>query len=127
MTIVQLNEDNFNATVEASPFIVIDFWAEWCGPCKQFAPVFDAAAAKHPDIVFAKIDTDAEQGLDNAFNIRSIPTLMIIREKIMVVRESGALSVLALEKVIEHARILDLDDIRTELAAPEGDEDAVDW
>lgn len=127
MTPLVLNEDNFNQTVEASPFIIIDFWTDWCGPCRQFAPVFEAAAAKHSDIVFAKIDADAERGLTNSFNVSSIPTLVIIREKIMVVRETGSLSSAELEKLIEHARILDLDDIRTEIAAHEGDEDAIDW
>jgi thioredoxin len=127
MTLLVLNEDNFNQTIEASPFIIIDFWADWCAPCKQFAPVFEAAAAKHGNIVFAKIDTDAERGLTNAFNISSIPTLIIIREKIMVVRETGSLPSAELEKLIEHARILDLEDIRTEIAAHEGDEDAIDW
>lgn len=127
MTPLVLTEDNFNQTIEASPFIIIDFWADWCAPCKQFAPVFEAAAAKHGNIVFAKIDTDAERGLTNAFNISSIPTLIIIREKIMVVRETGSLPSAELEKLIEHARILDLEDIRTEIAAHEGDEDAIDW
>lgn len=126
MATLTLTEANFNQIVEDTPILVLDFWATWCGPCKGFAPVFEAAAAKHTDIVFGKIDTDAEAGLAKAFNIRSVPTLMIIREKIMVIRESGALPANSLEKVIEHARLLDMDDLRNELAAMEGDADAID-
>lgn len=126
MATLTITEANFNEVVETHPIVVLDFWATWCGPCKGFAPVFEAAAAKHTDIVFGKIDTDAEAGLASAFNIRSVPTLMIIREKIMVIRESGALPSASLEKVIEHARLLDMDDLRNELAAMEGDADAID-
>lgn len=126
MATLTITEANFNQTVEDSPLLVLDFWATWCGPCKGFAPVFEAAAAKHTDIVFGKIDTDAEPNLSKAFNIRSVPTLMIIRDQIMVIRESGALQANALEKVIEHVRLLDMDDLRNELAAMEGDADAID-
>jgi thioredoxin len=126
MTVLTLTEDNFNEIVERHPILVLDFWATWCGPCRSFSPVFEAAAARHPDLAFGKIDTDAEQGLSKAFNIRSVPSLMIIREKILVVRESGALPMASLEKVIEHARLLDMDDLRAELAAMEGDIDAID-
>jgi thioredoxin len=126
MHTLTITEANFNDIVEAHSIVVIDFWATWCGPCKQFAPVFEAAAAKHTDIVFAKIDTDAEQSLSSAFNIRSVPTLMVIREKIMVIRESGALPAASLEKVIQHVRLLDMDELRNELAAMEGDVDAID-
>jgi thioredoxin len=126
MTVLTITEDNFNEIVDSHPILVLDFWATWCGPCRSFGPVFEAAAARHPDLVFGKIDTDAEQGLSKAFNIRSVPSLMIIREKILVVRESGALPMASLEKVIEHARLLDMDDLRAELAAMEGDMDAID-
>lgn len=126
MTTLTITEDNFNQILEDHPIVVLDFWATWCGPCKSFAPVFEAAAAKHTDIVFGKIDTDEEQSLAKAFNIRSVPTLMVIREKIMVIRESGALPANSLEKAIEHVRLIDMDDLRNEIAAMEGDADAID-
>jgi thioredoxin-like negative regulator of GroEL len=127
MNLIDLTEDNFNAALEANPFVVIGFWAGRWGLCRQFAPVFSAAAARHPAILFARIDSNAEPDLALAFQIRSIPTLVIIREKIMLVCESGMQSPQTLERLIEYARILDMDDIRTEIAAHEGDEDAIDW
>lgn len=125
MPILTITEENFNQAVEDHPILVLDFWATWCGPCKSFAPVIEAAAAKHQDITFGKIDTDAEQGLANAFSIRTVPTLMVIREKVMVVRESGALPASSLEKVIEHARLLNMHDVHNELAALEGNANAI--
>lgn len=127
MNLLPLHEDNFNQMVDANPFIIIFFQTDWCQPCNHFAHLFKAAAAKHADIRFATIDADAERGLAKSFGVTVIPTLIIIREKIMLVRETGSLSSAALEKLIEHARILDLEDIRTEIAAHEGDEDAIDW
>jgi thioredoxin 1/thioredoxin 2 len=126
MALVTVTDDNFQQLLESHPIIVLDFWAPWCGPCRGFAPVFEAAAARHPELLFGKIDTDEEQHLAKAFNIRTVPTLIIIREKIMVVRESGALPSASLAKVIEHACLLDMDDLRNEIAAMEGDMDAID-
>jgi thioredoxin len=126
MSTLTITDDNFNEVVEAHPILVLDFWATWCGPCKRFAPVFEAAAARHTDITFGKIDTDAQQALASSFDIRSVPTLMVIRDKIMVIRESGALPAASLEKVISHVRLLDMDDVRNEIAAMEGDADAID-
>jgi thioredoxin len=126
MSILTITEENFDQAVENHPILVLDFWATWCGPCRSFAPVFEAAAAKHQDTAFGKIDTDAEQGLANAFGIRTVPTLMVIRENVMVVRESGALPASSLEKVIEHVRLLNMDDVHNELAALEGEADAID-
>jgi thioredoxin 1 len=96
--------------------VVVDFWADWCGPCKRFAPVFEASSEQHPDIVFAKVDTEAEQGLSAAANIRSIPTLMAFRQGIMVFNQAGALPADALEQLIAGVRSLDMDKVREQLA-----------
>lgn len=117
MAIVEVTDSTFDQVIEENPIVILDFWATWCGPCRSFAPVFEAAAEKHPDIVFGKIDTDAQQQLSSGFDIRSVPTLMVLRDKIMVVRESGALPASSLEKVIEHVRGLDMDAVRAEIAA----------
>jgi thioredoxin len=116
-TVVELDAQRFGTTIAGHPFAVLDFWAPWCAPCRAFAPVFAAAAARHPDILFAKVNTEDEQQVAAHFNIRSIPTLMIFRDDIIVYAEAGALPAAALEQVLAGARALDMDAVRREVDA----------
>ncbi|MEU6825487.1 thioredoxin [Streptomyces atriruber] len=113
---VELTKENFDQTVTDNGFVLIDFWAEWCGPCKQFAPVYEKAAEANPDLVFAKVDTEAQPELAQAFNIQSIPTLMIVRDQVAVFSQPGALPEAALTDVIGQARNLDMDEVRRQVA-----------
>ncbi|MFD1662980.1 thioredoxin [Streptomyces caeni] len=113
---VELTKDNFDQTVTDNDFVLIDFWASWCGPCRQFAPVYEKAAKENPDLVFGKVDTEAQPELAAAFGIRSIPTLMIVRERVAVFAQPGALPQAALEDVIGQARKLDMDEVRKAVA-----------
>ena len=119
--VVELTKENFAQSIDGHPFAVVDFWAPWCGPCRAFAPVFAAAAGGHPDLLFAKVDTEEQPELAAHFHIRSIPTLMIIRDNIIVFAQPGALSAGALDEVLAAADTLDMDAVRREASAQEND------
>jgi thioredoxin len=115
MATIELTKDNFEQVVKDNDMVLVDFWAPWCGPCKGFAPVFEAASEKHPDIAFGKVNSDDEQELAASFNIRSIPTLMFFREKVILFSQAGALPGSALEQIIAQGRELDMAAVHKEI------------
>jgi len=126
MAVVELTKDNFEQVVTSNPTVIVDYWAPWCGPCRGFAPVFERVAEANPDVVFAKVNTDDEQEIASHFQIRSIPTLMVFREQIIVFSQPGALPQNALEQVVAKAKTLDMDEVRKQIAKeqPEGQQGA---
>lgn len=112
----ELTSANFENTIEKNAIVFIDWWAAWCGPCRAFAPVYERIAAQHPDVVWGKIDTDAEQELSHAFGIRSIPTLMVFRDGVLIFEQPGMMSAMALDGLVEKVRALDMAEVKRRVA-----------
>jgi len=117
MATVELTEANFDEVTSGEGITLVDFWASWCPPCRQFGPVFERVSAKHEDLVFGKVDTEAQQALAAAFQISSIPTLMVIKDKVVLFAEAGALPEAALEELVNQARAVDMAEVRARIAA----------
>lgn len=119
MASIEVSEKNFAETVQREGIVLLDFWASWCGPCRTFAPTFEAAAEKHTDITFGKVNTEVEQALAAAFQIRAIPTLMVLRDGVVLAQQAGALPASALESLISQVRALDMDEVHRQIKAEE--------
>ena len=115
MATVEITADNFKETIEKGGIVLLDFWAEWCGPCRRFGPVFEEASTRHTDVVFGKIDTESQQELAGAAGIQAIPTLMLFRDGVLLFRESGALPPAALEELVAQAKKLDMEKVKQEI------------
>jgi len=122
MATLELTAENFNETIENNDIVIVDFWAPWCGPCKSFAPTFEAASESHPDVVFAKVNTEDETELAQGCSIRSIPTLMLFRQKILLFNEAGALAPAQLEDMLAKVKELDMDQVRASMAEAEAEQ-----
>ena len=123
MATIEVTAENFNDVINNNEFVIVDFWAPWCGPCKGFAPVYEELSEKYPDLVFAKINTEEEQQLAGEFQIRSIPTLMIFREQIILFSQPGALQGSQLEQVIEQAQGLDMEEVKKDIEKQQAEEE----
>lgn len=124
MATVEITKDNIGPSIEKEGMLILDFWASWCGPCRNFAPTFEAASEEHSDVVFGKVDTEDQQELAGYFGIRSIPTLMVFRDQVLLYRDAGALPPAALEDLITQIKALDMDEIRRKIAEKEAEKAA---